>query len=569
MVAIHDRIEQRYELLEIIGQGGMADVYRCYDHILNREAAIKILRSSLSSDALYVSRFHREASATTKFIHRNVVQVYDVGNVGDVYYMVMEYVNGPTLKELIFNRGSLHLTECLDIMRQLLDGIGAAHKHGIIHRDIKPQNILMTNSGILKIADFGIAVIDSYSDVTRTQTVMGSLHYLAPELIRGEKASPQSDIYSLGIIFYELLRGKVPFNDDVAMNIAKQHLTKELPSIRSFNPSIPQSIENVIYKATAKNLENRYKTCEDMLYDIEMALKYPDQEKIVFENEEDDQPTIVVETMTEPVEEKKQPPKTNKKKKKIGLVLMLIVLVLSLTAFLYYLLAPKTVIMPNIQGKTLAQAKKILEPYALVINEDLIIEENSEIYEVGEIIKSSPKQGEKLKEGDKVVVSVSKGKAIKLDNYVGMPIDKAQAALKDLGFEVTVEYMQSETYDEDTVMWQSIRHGAVFDSSASLLEITLRVSSGYQILVDSVVGSDIESARKILELKGLKVKTEILPEPTTLDEIQKMKVNVVIKQDYENETITSSDTVITLYYYDHLVELDTSNNQESQGDADA
>ena len=232
-------IAERYELLELIGQGGMADVYLAQDIILNRTIAIKILRTSLAKDPIYVTRFQREASAAAALSHKNIVEIYDVGEDEDKYYIVMEYVPGMTLKELILKRGAVHVVEAIDIMKQVISGISKAHQLGIIHRDLKPQNILVTDSGVAKIADFGIASMQSLAQVTQTDVIMGSLHYLAPELARGEKATAQSDVYALGIVFYELLRGEVPFNGESPVNIALKHMQEDLPSLLEFNPSIP------------------------------------------------------------------------------------------------------------------------------------------------------------------------------------------------------------------------------------------------------------------------------------------------------------------------------------------
>ena len=288
-------IAERYELIDIIGQGGMADVYLANDTILNRTIAIKILRTSLAKDPIYIARFQREASAAAALSHKNIVEIYDVGEDNDQYYIVMEYVPGRTLKELIAKRGALHVMEAIDIMKQVLSGTARAHQMGIIHRDLKPQNILVTDTGTAKIADFGIASIQSLTQFTQTDVIMGSLHYLAPELARGEKATVQSDIYALGIVFYELLRGQVPFNGESPVNIALKHMQEDLPSLREFNPSIPQSVENIIIKATAKNLNDRYKSATEMLEDLQTCLSRTDEEKLVFDHSDEvNDPTIVV-----------------------------------------------------------------------------------------------------------------------------------------------------------------------------------------------------------------------------------------------------------------------------------
>ena len=344
-------LADRYELKELIGQGGMADVYLAYDDILKREVAVKILRSSLTGDPIYITRFHREARAAAALCHRNIVEIYDVGEEDDLYYIVMEYVRGQTLKELINKRGALHYVEAVDIMKQVVSATALAHSMGIVHRDLKPQNILVTDSGIVKIADFGIASIQSLSQVTQTDTIMGSLHYLAPEIARGEKATPQSDIYALGVVFYELLRGDVPFNGESPVNIALKHMRDEIPSVRAYNPAIPQSVENIIIKATAKNINNRYQCADDMLDDLDTCLERLDEEKLTFDQVNTD-PTIIASdsqfftktapidpeiTQTEieeikPQDEKKKEPMDKKKKIAIGAAIGAVIVCLAIVA---------------------------------------------------------------------------------------------------------------------------------------------------------------------------------------------------------------------------------------------
>ena len=296
MSLVNKTIAGRYQLKRLIGQGGMADVYEAEDLILGRTVAVKIMRSSLTGDPVYVTRFHREASAAAALSHKNIVEIYDVGDEKDDYYIVMEYVPGQTLKELIHKRGALHYVEAVDIMKQVVSATAKAHAIGIIHRDLKPQNIMVTDSGVVKIGDFGIASIQSLSQVTQTDTIMGSLHYLAPEIARGEKATAQSDIYALGIVFYELLRGEVPFNGESPVNIALKHMRDEIPSVRAFNPSIPQSVENIIMKATAKNIKDRYLSASDMLDDLNHCLEaeHMNDEKITFDYQEDEDLATIV-----------------------------------------------------------------------------------------------------------------------------------------------------------------------------------------------------------------------------------------------------------------------------------
>ena len=288
-------IAERYMIVSSLGEGGMADVYLAIDTILNREVAIKVLRGELSKDPVTLLRFQREANAVSKLNHPNVVDVYDVGEFEGRHYIVMEYVRGRTLKQLISQRGALHQEEAVNIMIQLTSAVQHAHENDIIHRDIKPQNVLVKDDGTVKITDFGIALAHDTVQLTQSDAVLGSAHYLAPETTRGETPSNQVDIYALGIVFYELLTGNVPFHGDNPVQIAMKHLREEIPSVRDFNPTLPQSVENIIIKATVKNRKLRYQSAKDMLYDLHHCLlpEYAHVEKLVFE-EEHPQPTMVM-----------------------------------------------------------------------------------------------------------------------------------------------------------------------------------------------------------------------------------------------------------------------------------
>ena len=280
-------IGERYMLVTSLGEGGMADVYLAVDTILNREVAIKVLRGELGKDPVALLRFQREANAVSKLNHPNVVDVYDVGECEGRHYIVMEYVRGRTLKQLISQRGALNCDEAVNIMMQLTSAVQHAHENHIIHRDIKPQNVLVKDDGTVKITDFGIALAHDAVQLTQSNAVLGSAHYLAPETTRGETPTNQVDIYALGIVFYELLTGSVPFNGDNPVQIAMKHLREEVPSVKEFNPTIPQSVENIIIKATVKNRSLRYQSANDMLIDLDDCL-LPEKRnvaKLVFQEE--------------------------------------------------------------------------------------------------------------------------------------------------------------------------------------------------------------------------------------------------------------------------------------------
>lgn len=518
-------IAERYELLDVIGRGGMADVYLANDTILNRTIAIKILRTSLAKDPVYIARFQREASAAAALSHKNIVEIYDVGEDNDQYYIVMEYVPGRTLKELIAKRGALHVMEAIDIMKQVLSGTARAHQMGIIHRDLKPQNILATDSGTAKIADFGIASIQSLTQFTQTDVIMGSLHYLAPELARGEKATVQSDIYALGIVFYELLRGQVPFNGESPVNIALKHMQEELPSLREFNPSIPQSVENIVIKATAKNLNDRYKNASEMLEDLQTCLSRGDEEKLVFNHDGESDPTIVVnprqifdnneeEPKEEVVEERstRKPKKASAPKKKldpkiIAGIVAGVVVVLGLIFYFVFLSPGKTdaSVMPDLVGMTQKEAKTLLEDYGVTINEDMVYKELSDTYKKGLITKTDPKEGSSIKKGDVVTITVSKGKYIVLDNYVGMSYEDAKDVLENqYGFTVDEKY---EVSDEEagTVIGQSLDEGYKQDPTDKSRSITLTVSKGSYVILENYVGMKYEEAESKLKALGFNV----------------------------------------------------------------
>ena len=550
-------IAERYELLELIGQGGMADVYLAQDIILNRTIAIKILRTSLAKDPIYVTRFQREASAAAALSHKNIVEIYDVGEDEDKYYIVMEYVPGMTLKELILKRGAVHVVEAIDIMKQVISGISKAHQLGIIHRDLKPQNILVTDSGVAKIADFGIASMQSLAQVTQTDVIMGSLHYLAPELARGEKATAQSDVYALGIVFYELLRGEVPFNG------ALKHMQEDLPSLLEFNPSIPQSVENIVIKATAKNLNDRYKSATEMLDDIKTCMERQDEEKLVFSHDQDTDPTIVIDPrsaftsgntapIVDPVEEKEvaAPKKEGffsklvnkfkgldtKAKVAVGVVTALVIAGI---AFAIYLgVKPDTSLMPDLTEKTVEQAKEILKEYNVTISDD-ITEELSDEYEKGEIIATDPKKGTTIKEGDVVKVTVSKGKYIVLEDYTGKKEDVAKKALEKLKFEVEIEYeISSKT--KGTVIDQSIEKGTKVDPTEKDRKIILTVSKGDYVVLGNYVGMDQNKAKEALTKLGFDVTIKETSSEQAVGTVveQSLKEGHKVDPDEKDRTIT-------------------------------
>src|SRR3954447_6460663 len=269
---IGKRLSGRYKILDMIGGGGMANVYLAHDMILDRDVAVKMLRLDFANDEEFIRRFRREAQSATSLAHPNIVNIYDVGEENDLYFIVMEYVEGQTLKQYIQQNSPIQVEETIEIMEQLTSAISHAHQNHIVHRDIKPQNILVDRFSNVKITDFGIAMALSATSITQTNSVLGSVHYLSPEQARGGMANKKSDIYSLGIVMFELLTGRLPFSGESAVSIALKHLQSETPSPRRWNPAIPQSVENIILKATAKDSFHRYSSVEEMEQDINTAL---------------------------------------------------------------------------------------------------------------------------------------------------------------------------------------------------------------------------------------------------------------------------------------------------------
>lgn len=548
-------IADRYEILDLIGQGGMADVYLAQDTILNRAIAIKILRTGLAKDPVYVTRFQREASAAAALSHKNIVEIYDVGEDGNQYYIVMEHVPGTTLKELINKRGALHVAEAVDIMKQVVEGTSKAHQLGIVHRDLKPQNILVTDSGTAKIADFGIASMQSLAQVTQTDVIMGSLHYLAPELARGEKATNQSDIYALGIVLYELLRGEVPFNGESPVNIALKHMQEELPSIREFNSSIPQSVENIIIKSTAKNLKDRYQNVKEMLDDITGCMER-DEKKVVFAYDQNTDPTIVLDgnamrtgqTGEIPIRNNNQTRSSESKgflskikalplAAKIGMSVGTLAVIGLLVFLLFFNGGNKdTNLMPVLAGMTKEEAVETMKEYKVEFNPE-VKEEVSDKYDAGLIIETDPKSGKSIKEGTIITLTISKGKSIDIDDYVGKDYVEVQKKLEALGFTVTIEEEVSDK-KAGTILKQSIKKNTKIDPTDKSKEITLTVSKGKSIVIDNYVGMTYEQAYAELNRLGFEV--------TKIEVEDNQAAGIVTAQSKTSGTSFDPDATLTI-----------------------
>lgn len=487
MITKGQKINERYEIIRSIGEGGMANVYLGYDTILDRNVAIKILRGDLSNDEKFVRRFQREALSASSLAHPNIVEMYDVGEDDGLYYIVMEFVDGKTLKQLLKKRGNLTLSEAIDIMLQLTDGMTHAHDSYIVHRDLKPQNIMIKDDGQIKITDFGIAMALNSTQLTQTNSVMGSVHYLPPEQASGKGSTIKSDIYSMGIIFYELLSGSLPFRGDNAVEIALKHMRDPLPSLRDDNPAIPQSIENVIKRATAKNPKNRYEDARSMHEDLLTALdedrmneepyqyKYPEHEETPKKKRQDLQQKDEAELEIEDVDLEKpiatKVEDDDDKKNKVLIIVLAAVLVILLGVFVvvFFVLPESTnkeaVTVPSCEGIKVSDCEKKLQKLGFDVNTDIELVA-SETVEKNLVVKTDPEKGRSVKAGTKITIYKSIGEdTYEIEDYTGKNYIEVQTILKtQYGLKVTVEKKEptdnTKEYDEQEIIGQSLAAGS-------------------------------------------------------------------------------------------------------------
>ena len=508
MIVKGQKINDRYQVIRSIGEGGMANVYLAYDTILDRNVAVKVLRGDLATDEKFVRRFQREAMSASALSHPNIVEMYDVGEDDGNYFIVMEYIDGKTLKNLIKKRGALTVAEVVDIMLQLTSAISCAHDSYIIHRDIKPQNVMILDDGRVKITDFGIAIASNASELTQTNSVMGSVHYLPPEQANGAGATAKSDIYSLGILMFELLTGKLPFKGENAVEIALKQMKEQIPSVCAINPEIPQSIENVILKACAKNPKNRYANVKDMYNDIKTALDEDriNEKKQTYKFSEDDlDETKKIESLSEVKKNKKKETKeedSTEKKMNLALIITsgvagLLVLLSVIFFFVVPAMGPKDVKIPDVTGLTVEKAEEKLLNAGLEINVKTK-EEASEDVKEGRVVKTEPSKNRTVKEGQKITLIVSTGTAkIKIEDYTGKNAMEVKGALELLGLNVTVEKKKVEEtegieYDADLVIEQSVIKGKKLKKGDSIILFTPDVMVKYPNFVKTYTFAQVE-----------------------------------------------------------------------------
>ncbi len=493
MIMKGQKINDRYQIIKSIGEGGMANVYLAYDTILDRDVAVKVLRGDLADDEKFVRRFQREALSASSLSHPNIVEVYDVGDDNGQYFIVMEYIDGKTLKELLKKRGKLTVSEVVDIMSQIADGLSVAHDSYIIHRDIKPQNIMILENGLVKITDFGIAMAMNATQLTQTNSVMGSVHYLPPEQASGKGSTLKSDIYSMGILMYELLSGTLPYRGDNAVEIALKHLKEPLPSIREELPEIPQSVENIILKAAAKNPKNRYSDAREMYEDLVTCLeesrlnepkleyKYPEldtdgkkftkQVEKAVEMEDDEEEDSGKKVKVKQVDEEEI-----QKENKLLIILAsiftgLVILVAAVFLFIPSLINGKDKIIPDVTNMTVKQAIKKIQDEGFEVADTQKEESSSEIKK-DHVIKTNPAAGSKRASGTTVTLTISTGDStVTIENYAGKNYQEIKGMLEVYGINVLIErkeVKEGEEAKDGVVMSQDVEAGTKLRANDSI-----------------------------------------------------------------------------------------------------
>ena len=515
-------VGKRYRIIRSLGEGGMANVYEAEDLVQKRRVTLKMLRFDLQDDPRSVERFHKEANSLTKLDNPHIVQIYDFGNDHGVPYLIMEYVKGTDLKTYLKEHYPLSCEKVVDIMEQILSAVESAHRIGIIHRDLKPQNILIDNYGKVKVTDFGISIAAMESaTITKTNTMIGSVHYISPEQARGSIITKQSDIYSLGIILFELLTGKVPFEGQTAVSIAVKHYRDNLPSARKINPKVPQALENVILHATAKKLKDRYPDAETMARDLKTALLpvRKNEPKWEVPTEDDAETKTLVIPTTE--SSKRQPStgsrktkKTKQQKKKrvyrrhpiafligtLGVIVVVTILLMSLK-----------VQVPDLRGMSVREAQEVLLSNNIKLGKKRY--EYSSSYLKGQTISSDPARETTVSRNSKVNIVISKGPLkTKFGSYIGQNFDQVRKKLKAKGVLVDKETTYSNKYPAGQIVSQSIDPS--MKVSLYQLPVTFTVSEGVQTF-------------KIRDLTGYTQKSVI-------DYAQEHNITIIFEQQYSN-----------------------------------
>ncbi len=532
----------RYEILRKIGDGGMAFVYEARDRLLNRTVAIKVLRPEFVDDEEFLTKFKREAEAVASLSHPNIVNVYDVGEDGKVHYIVMELIEGQNLKDIIKNEGTLDEYTALDITKQIAKALGAAHKKGIIHRDIKPHNILISNEGrLVKVADFGIAKAVSSSTITSTGSVIGSVHYFSPEQAKGKFVSNTTDLYSLGIVLYEMIIGRVPFTGDSPISIALQHINDEIEFTQEEKVAIPQSVRNIIKKLTAKSSLDRYQGADELIEDIEYieknidldfikeydnfatqkideselnkALRISDTKPKLDYNKEDlieEELFTPKKTTTKRRRAKKEENAKSKRRWKIAAVVLSLILIAQIVVIgkvaLPFVKGDEVEqgTTPNLIDKDLEEAQEIAKK--LGVNVRVKIEEYSSQIEKDHIISQAPNAGTSINAGDTISVVISKGESqSSIPNIVGMSLSEAQNLLKENKLELGKVDYEYSSKEKNIVLSQSPNIGNLQPGDRINLVVSKGEKEDEKVSVPSVVSLRLQDAQSKLKANGLDI----------------------------------------------------------------
>ena len=509
-------IGHRYRIIRSLGEGGMANVYLAHDMVLDRDVSVKLLRLDLRDDPSTKRRFHRGAMAATQLNDPHIVGIYDVGEDHGLQYMVMQYVKGTDLKAYIKKHYPIPLPQVIDIMEQVLSAVATAHAHGIIHRDLKPQNILIDENKNVKITDFGIAVAVSQDSLTQTNTLMGSVHYLSPEQARGSIATKQSDIYSLGIILFELLTGKVPFEGETAVSIALKHFREEIPSVREQNKEIPQALENVIIKATAKEPAERYSSVNEMAADLKTVLDPQRANEPRLKIQQDDNGETKVLDIKHLKADDYQSKKSNdsptvdpstkpQKWKKYGIVSGTLGMIVLIAVCSWWFLI-RQVIIPDVEGMTVQKAEQRLHQQNLRIGK--ITRVNSQAVDKNRIVSTNPDVSHKTRVGTPINLMVSTGvKQLQMADYVGDDYSSVAANLRRKGFQVHQEPVYSDDIDKGQIIRQNHKKGTIVKPAANT--IIFRVSAGKEpIKIPNFKNQDISAVQQFANKNNLQLTTQ-------------------------------------------------------------
>ena len=521
----------------------MATVYKAKDLVLNRCVAVKILRDEFTTDEEFVKRFNTEAQSAASLTHPNIVSVYDVGSEGDTHYIVMELIKGKTLKEIINEDGAISWKWSVNVAIQIASALETAHKNNIVHRDIKPHNIIITEDGIAKVTDFGIAKAVSNSTITAFGSTIGSVHYFSPEHARGGFTDPKSDLYSLGVVLYEMVTGKVPFSADTPVSVALKHMQEKPIEPIEINPDIPKSVNSIIMKAMQKDINLRYQTATEMLRDLSKAIKNPNDDFVVVENMEATQRLSTIYDKSEVREEKREKGLKGFIKRHKGLcitfgAIILFVITILATNLILNLTAKKDIQIINLVGKEQSQA--IYEAEQLKLNVVVGNEQFNKEVPAGCIISQEPAYMENylIKEGTTITVVISKGRNLVIvPKVMGKTKDEAVAELEELGLLVNIEEEYNKKVEAGYVIEQSVKEKEEIDAGET---INLKVSKGIEMtIVPDLNGKTEDEAKTLIKEAGLKVKVEVGTDESKAD-------GVVIFQDKEANSEVEKDSYINI-----------------------